>query len=144
MKQQNYSNHSRYVPGFHYLTGGLVILVLIISTIQLVHGLSIGEPVYASVLPLIVSIVLLLLFWYARAFSVKVQDRAIRSEENLRHYVLTGKLFDSRLTMSQIIALRFAPDDEFVPLVEKAINERLSGADIKKAIKNWKADNHRA
>jgi hypothetical protein len=47
------------------------------------------------------------------SFALRAQDRAIRAEENLRHFILTGKPFDSRLRMSQIIALRFAPDDEF-------------------------------
>ena len=144
MEQQNYANHRRYVPAYHFLTSGLITVVFIIAVIALVKGMSQGEWLYSGLMPVLVSIVLLLLFWYARQFSLKAQDRAIRAEENLRHYVLAGKLFDPRLTMSQIAALRFAPDEEYIPLMEKAINEHMKADDIKKAIKNWKADHHRA
>jgi hypothetical protein len=86
----------------------------------------------------------LIIFWYARAFAIAAQDRAIRAEENLRHFALTGKLLDSRLTMSQVIALRFAADTEFLLLAEKAANENMKPSEIKKAIVNWRADYHRA
>jgi hypothetical protein len=79
-----------------------------------------------------------------RQFALKAQDRAIRAEESLRYFILTGKAIDSRITMGQIIALRFAPDEEFVLLTEKAAAEGLLPNDIKKEIKNWRADNHRA
>jgi hypothetical protein len=81
-------------------------------------------------------------YFLFRSFSLKAQDRAIRAEENLRHFVLTGKLLDKNLTVSQIVALRFAPDEEFIALAERAVKENLNNPDIKKAIKNWKADNH--
>ncbi len=57
---------------------------------------------------------------------------------------MTGKLLDSRLTLRQIIGLRFASDEEFVALAKRAIEENLSENDIKKAVKNWRADHHRA
>ncbi|MGD0361012.1 MAG: DUF6526 family protein [Bryobacteraceae bacterium] len=81
---------------------------------------------------------------YVRVFPLKAQDRAIRAEENLRHFVLTGKLLDPRLVMGQVIALRFAPDEEFVDLARKAADANMPAAEIKRAIKNWKADNYRA
>jgi len=83
-------------------------------------------------------------FWFSRQFAIKAQDRAIRAEENLRYFIITRKPLDSRITMGQIISLRFAPDDEFVVLVDRAINENLTPVEIKKAIKNWRADNYRA
>ena len=76
-------------------------------------------------------------------FPLKAQDRAIRAEENLRHYVLTGKLLDPKLTVRQIIGLRFASDREFVALAQKAAAESLSEDAIKKAIRNWRADTYR-
>jgi hypothetical protein len=85
----------------------------------------------------------LLLCYYGREFALKAQDRAIRAEENLRHFSLTGKLLDSRLTTSQIIALRFASDTEFLILAERAANDSLKAEEIKKAIINWREDNHR-
>jgi hypothetical protein len=82
--------------------------------------------------------------WYLRIFALKAQDRAIRAEENFRHYLATGKVFPKELRMGQIIALRFASDDEFVALTTKAIAENLSNKEIKGLIKNWKADHDRA
>ena len=64
-----------------------------------------------------------LLAWYARIFPLKAQDRAIRAEESLRYYILTGKRLDPRLTMSQIVGLRFASDAEFPDLARKAADE---------------------
>jgi hypothetical protein len=88
-------------------------------------------------------ICLLLLFFIARLFPLKAQDRAIRAEENLRHYVMTGKLLDPKLTIRQIIGLRFASDQEFVELAGRAVEENLSEDAIKKAVKNWRADTYR-
>jgi hypothetical protein len=90
------------------------------------------------------SIVLFSLFTYARSFALKAQDRAIRAEENFRHYLLTGKSFDSRITMRQIIGLRFASDEEFVVLAKNAAESGMSEDEIKKSVKNWKTDNDRA
>ena len=70
-------------------------------------------------------------------------DRAIRAEENFRHFIATGKPFDSRLRMSQIIGLRFAGDNEFAALAKKAVDENLSQKQIKEAVTNWKTDNNR-
>jgi hypothetical protein len=81
--------------------------------------------------------------WFTRSFPLKAQDRAIRAEESLRHYVLTGKLLPSELKMSQVIALRFAPDDEFLALIDRAIKEKMTNKEIKMAIKNWKPDHYR-
>jgi hypothetical protein len=85
----------------------------------------------------------LVLGYFARALALKAQDRAIRAEENLRHFVLTGKLHDSRLSLSQVIALRFASDDEFVELSKKAAEQNMKPVDIKKQIKNWREDHNR-
>jgi hypothetical protein len=78
-----------------------------------------------------------------RTYALKAQDRAIRAEESLRYFILTGKAIDTRLRMGQIVALRFASDNEFVALAEKAATEGLSGKQIKQLIQNWKADYRR-
>ena len=96
-----------------------------------------------SLMFLLVTLILISLTFYSRSFPLRAQDRAIRAEENLRHFVLTGKLIDPKLKLSQIIALRFAPDVKFIELTKRAADENLSSDDIKKSIKNWKADNHR-
>ncbi len=88
-------------------------------------------------------IAMILQFFFSRVFPLKAQDRAIRAEENLRHFALTGKLLDRRLSMKQIIALRFASDGEFVELCRKAADEGLSMDAIKKSVKHWRPDHDR-
>jgi hypothetical protein len=92
---------------------------------------------------IVIPLVLMIIWWYARRFALVAQDRAIRAEENFRHYILTGKPLDSRLRMSQIIALRFASDDEFPLLAQKAVTENMSQKEIKQSIRNWRADLYR-
>ena len=76
-------------------------------------------------------------------FPLRAQDRAIRAEESLRHFVLTGQLLDKRLTLSQIIGLRFASDAEFPALAQRAAAESMSLDEIKKAVKVWRPDHDR-
>lgn len=140
---QNYANHRRFVPLFHGVTAVFVTLALVTSITALVKAW--GHPGFPWVEAGLLSLILgtSLIYWYARAFAATVQDRSIRAEENMRHYIMTGKLLDPRLTMAQIIALRFASDEEFLSLIDRAISENLSNDQIKQAIKNWRADNHR-
>jgi hypothetical protein len=145
MKQQNYKNHGRFVPLFHGVLFFMVLFAIGCSLVNLImyfrhfnNGFWQG-PVSLFILALSIGI----LYAYARIFATTVQDRAIRAEENLRHFALTGKFLDKGLTMSQIIALRFAPDEEFANLAVEAVNKKLSNKEIKQQIKNWKADYHR-
>lgn len=141
MIEQNFKNHAKMVPGFHYV-GLLSILALLIgSFINLCH--SAPENLYSASLICLIAFIAAILWAYTRLFSLKAQDRAIRAEENLRYYVMTGKLFPSELTVQQIIALRFASDAEFIALVDKAVKEGLTNKEIKLAIQNWKADYYR-
>ena len=142
MTTQNYKNHRKYVIGYHVI-GLLGVLALIIGSIMnLIH--TAPENLYSASLLVLVSILLLLAFFYLRAFALKAQDRAIRAEENFRYYLLTKKPLPNDLTMRQIVGLRFASDEEFPGLVEKAVKDNLSEEAIKKSIKNWKGDYYRA
>ncbi|RXP52639.1 hypothetical protein EC396_10965 [Lutibacter sp. HS1-25] len=141
MKQQTYKNHARMVLGFHGFTFLAILLLLIGSIRNLIN--SSADNLYLASLLVLVSIILLLLFFYLRSFALKAQDRAIRAEEKLRYFILTSKRMSTKLTTRQIIGLRFAPDDEFPALVDKAIKENLSEKEIKLAIKNWKPDTYR-
>jgi hypothetical protein len=143
MATQNYSNHVRLVPGFHYLLAGILFLTLIGSLINLYQSWGVHGQFYSAALIVVLAVCGFMLAYYARTFALKAQDRAIRAEENLRHFALTGKLLDARLRIGQIIALRFAPDSEFVELARKAADSNMPPADIKQAIKNWKADTYR-
>jgi len=144
MTTQDYAHHTRLVPLFHGVLAGLLLLTLIGSIVNLVHEIGVGHGRGNAVLLVLLTISGGLLFFFCRTFPLKAQDRAIRAEENLRHFALTGKLLDPRITMAQVIALRFAPDDEFVPLAKKAAETNMSNDEIKRAVKNWRADEHRA
>lgn len=141
MKTQNYKNHRRFVLGYHFI-GLLGVLVLIVgAVINLIN--SAPENLYSASLILFSSILLLLAFFFLRGFALKAQDRAIRAEENFRHYLLTQKPLPAGLKMRQIIGLRFASDEEFPALAEKAVKDALTEDAIKKSVKNWKGDYYR-
>ncbi len=143
MTDQNYANHRRYVAGFHGFVFPLLVLTLGGSVTNLVLSWGNHDRVYNASLILALTLASLGLFVFCRVFALKAQDRAIRAEENLRHFALTGKLLDPRLTIRQVIGLRFAPDAEFAALAKRAAEEGLSEDDIKKSVKNWKADTYR-
>jgi hypothetical protein len=144
MKQQNYSNHRRFVLMYHGVTFFLILLLLVSSIYYTVSAMNAHQSLKPGLFLMLISIVLLNLFFFARAFALKAQDRAIRADENFRHYLLTGKPLDSKLTIRQIIGLRFASDEEFPALAQKAVAEGLSEDEIKKAVKNWRGDYYRA
>ena len=141
MAQQNLKNHGKWVIGYHLITF-LAIFLLIIGSIR---GLlkSSEDNLYSASLLVLISFILLFMFYFLRIFALKAQDRAIRSEEKLRYFILTGKSISSNITTRQIIGLRFACDEEFPELVERAEKEKLSEKEIKASIKNWKEDIYR-
>ena len=141
MPEQNFKNHGRYIPGYHFVTSLALIALLVGSIINLCT--SAKENLYSASLICLSTLIMFALYWYLREFALKAQDRAIRAEENFRHYILTGKPLPKDIRMGQIIALRFAPDEEFPELAMRAVNENLAAKDIKKAIQNWRADHHR-
>lgn len=143
MQSQNYSNHRRFIPLFHFATLGLAILVFFAAVFKLYKAIAHGQFYYNAIMLVLISLLLISLLFYCRVFALKAQDRAIRAEENFRHFILTGKPFDSRLRIGQIIALRFAPDEELPLLAAKAVNENMKSDAIKKAIKNWRPDDNR-
>ncbi len=143
MKEQNFKNHAQIVPLFHYGLLGAILILIICSSISFYRHWSAGLGLMLPAIALLGSVVFMLLAFLARAFALKAQDRAIRAEENLRHFALTGKLLDSRLRLGQIIALRFASDNEFVALAENAATNNTPSKEIKQSIKDWRGDYHR-
>ncbi|MFM1774658.1 MAG: hypothetical protein RJA53_268 [Bacteroidota bacterium] len=141
MKTQNYSNHSRLVAGWHGVTFFAILAFLIGSFVNLANAE--GAALYSASLLSVAGFIFLCFFVFVRMFALKAQDRAIRAEENLRHFVLTGKLLPASLSIGQIVALRFASDDEFATLAQKAASENLPGKQIKQSINNWKEDTYR-
>jgi hypothetical protein len=141
MKEQSFKNHTRLSLSYHGITG-LAWLILLIGAIRNVIYAD-ADSMYNASLILLITVIIISIYFHARIFGLKAQDRAIRAEENFRHYILTGKPLDMRLRMGQIVALRFASDAELPELAARAAEEKLSNKDIKKAIRNWRADHHR-
>jgi hypothetical protein len=140
---QDYATHRQFVFLYHRVLIPVLALTLIGAFVNL--GLSLGnhDRLYSAALIVVLTMALLLLTFYARIFALRAQDRAIRAEENLRHYVLTGKLLDGRLSAKQIVALRFASDGEFAALAKRAADEGMAPDAIKQAVKKWRADAYR-
>jgi len=143
MEEQNYSNHRRYVPAYHYVLISFLFVGLLCSVVNVFRHRPYHGGFLSSILILLLFICAFLTTSLFRTFSLKAQDRAVRAEEGLRYFILTRKPIDSRISIRQIAALRFAPDDELIPLVDRAVAEDLSPDDIKKAIRNWRSDHHR-
>ena len=139
---QNYRNHKRFVISYHVLTLLAILALTVGSIVNLLHASK--DNLYSASLLVLVAFILMSIFVFVRRFPLKVQDRAIRAEENLRHFILSGRPLDRQLTIAQIIALRFASDEEFVRLAKRAVEEALNGDEIKKEIKDWRQDHLRA
>jgi hypothetical protein len=141
---QEYSNHRRTVFPFHLVLLPLLLLTLVGSVVNLVRSLGDHERLYSAALIVVLAAAAIMTALFGRIFALKAQDRAIRAEENLRYFAATGKLLDPRLSLGQIIALRFASDAEFVPLAQAAAGSGMPPDEIKKAIKVWRPDDYRA
>ena len=140
---QNYANHRRLDTLYHFILLPVLLLTLIGAGVNLWKSMDDHERLYSASLIFVLSLFIIVLALLARIFALKAQDRAIRADENLRHFALTGKLLDARLTVKQVVALRFASDAEFVSLASAAADKGLAPDDIKKSIKDWRADEYR-
>lgn len=143
MSTQNYQNHAQRVPGF--LAVGLALLLSFVgSLVNLYNSIGDHQRIYSASLLVVLTVCVFFVAFFCRTFALKAQDRGIRAEENLRHFAMTGKLLDPRLTIQQIIALRFASDGEFLQLAAEAAEKGTDAKTIKQSIKSWRADTHRA
>ncbi|MGB9363562.1 MAG: DUF6526 family protein, partial [Candidatus Sulfotelmatobacter sp.] len=128
-KPQTLANHARLDPLFHFIVLPVFALSAVGGTIHFLW-----HPSYHSASFFVISVAALIAVFKIRIYALKVQDRIIRLEERLRLAALCSEPFRSRiseLTEGQLIALRFASDAEVPKLAERALNERLSRADIK-------------
>ena len=141
---QSYSHHTRWDPIFHFFVLPVFALAVIVAIVHFFLQIH-RYPVHGFFLVLLALAALMALF-KIRLNALKVQDRVIRLEERLRLAALLPEPLRARipeLTESQLIALRFASDDELAALATKALNEKLSSDQIKKSIRNWRPDNWR-
>lgn len=141
MKEQNYKNHVRYYAPHHFVLLPLLIAAIIISAYNIFHS-PLLQTFYIWL-----TIVLVFIFAVAvmmrQHYALSNQNRIVRLEMRLRYFELTGKHFaaiEQQLSFGQIAALRFASDEELLPLIDRTIKENLSPRDIKQSIRNWQGD----
>jgi hypothetical protein len=145
---QSLANHTRWDPPFHFFILPVFVLGLILTLVHFFAHITesdMRDHIHAFLL-ILLAIAFLTWIVKTRLYALKVQDRVIRLEERLRLTQLLPEPLRSRipeLTESQLCGLRFASDAELPRLTERALNEKLSCADIKKSIQTWRADNWR-
>ena len=135
---QNFANHTRRDPRFHFFVLPVFAISVIVAIVHLVK-----HPGLHSAWIVVFMIAATTAVNTFRSYSLRVQDRVIRLEERLRMAILLDKPLRARigdLSESQLVALRFASDGELPALVEKALTQKLSNKDIKKAITQWRPD----
>ncbi|MEK3720239.1 DUF6526 family protein [Paenibacillus sp. FSL H8-0034] len=138
-KAQSYDNHKKFVPLFHFVLAPIALILFIASIIHVFKE----QFSYASLFDFGIILCVFILAALIRQFATQLQDRTILQEERFRHVQLTGKPLDARLSLKQIIALRFASDESFPQLCVKAAETGMEPDKIKKSITEWRADHHR-
>lgn len=142
-KTQTYSNHVRWYPLFHFVVMPILLVLLIFNVVLLYQA-----PSWTQAMSALFVLAVALLALASRLQSLKVQDRVIRLEERLRHErILSAELAErsNGLTPGQLVALRFASDDELAALIERTLNGEFDRPRaIKMAVKSWRADWMRA
>jgi hypothetical protein len=141
-KPQSFENHTKLVPLFH----GFVLPVLAANLIRAAFRLY-GALSFDTVLAVLVALALIVLALFARVFALTVQDRVIRLEMRLRLARLAPALQSQldQFTVAQLVALRFASDEELPDLATRVLRDNLQNKTaIKKLIQRWEADHQRA
>ncbi|UFH31730.1 DUF6526 family protein [Chryseobacterium sp. C-71] len=144
MKTQNYQNHRKFYPPHHFI---LLPLLMVLEA----YGIyKIWDDSENQLIWILFSVIIFLIFYLAfmtrQHYALGLQNRIVRLEFRQRYFEIFNKRSDQvceKLSFGQIAALRFAYDEEFKELLYKALNENISGDEIKKSIKNWRPDNER-
>jgi hypothetical protein len=135
---QNYKNHAKFDPSFHFFLAPLTLILFVWSLV-----FHFRVKTLESFFVMAALFLLLVAIFKMRIYSLKVQDRVIRLEERLRLQALADTSLRARiseLTVGQLVALRFACDAEVTGLAAKALDENLAPKQIKQLIQNWRAD----
>ena len=141
MKTQNYSNHRKYYPPHHFVLLPLLMILLIIGLAKSFN--DVANQLTWILFSIVVFLLLFLAIMLRQHYALGNQNRIVRLEFKQRYFEIFGKRSDDieeKLNFGQIAALRFAYDDEFKILLEKALKDNISGDAIKRSIKKWKPD----
>lgn len=143
MPEQSFEKHSRYIPAYHFVAFP-ILLVNVFVAMYVMYGQNFSRM---SIWNVLVAIALVLLTWYSRTMPLTAQDRVIRLEERLRLQETLPPELRARaheINPRHLVGLRFASDEELPELAQRCLNgEFKTSTDIKRAIKNWRADNLR-
>jgi len=141
MAVQNFSNHTKWDPIFHFFLAPVLVGTLIFS---IKHAFAYPNGMTLWLVLLMVALCVWLV--RTRTYALRVQDRLIRLEERLRmEKILPDEVmarFDE-LTPQQVVGLRFASSGELAELTRRALDEKLTAKQIKAAIKEWRPDHAR-
>ena len=143
METQSYKNHIRYYPPHHFVYYPVIMTFLAFSVY---FSFTTEDSLIWAFISGIFVVLFCLAFMLRQHYALTLQNRIVRLELQYRYFSLTGKRledFEQQLNDDQLFALRFAPDNEFPALIQRAMNENLSGTAIKKAIQHWKGDYER-
>jgi hypothetical protein len=134
--QQTHANHTRWDPVFHYFLIPVFGISIVLALVNTFH-----RPHFHEVWLVVVAVAAFVAVGKMRGYALRVQDRVIRLEERLRLATTpTSTELIRGLTEEQLIALRFASDDELPELAQQALEKKLSGKEIKKLIRDWRPD----
>jgi Family of unknown function (DUF6526) len=141
---QNYKNHAKIVPAFHYF----VLPVFALNFVQSILRWKHADFGFDGLIGVITALALIVLAFVARGFALRVQDRVIRLEERLRFAQVLPEDLRLRImefTPGQLVALRFASDSELPGLARKVLDDKVTDVRaIKQMVQNWRADYLRA
>ena len=142
-KPQSFENHTRIVPAYHMVAFPILAINLLWSLYRVIRNFSAD-----AVVGLLLAFALVIIFLFARLFTLTVQDRVIRLEMRLRLERLLPADLQPRipdLTVSQLVALRFASDEEVPALTRRVLTENITDRKvIKQMIQKWNPDHLRA
>jgi hypothetical protein len=136
-KAQNYANHVYRATAWNitWSIGLISLLVLVFYAYD--------ERTYVSFALVALAGTVLSALSLVRVFALRLQNRIIRLEMQLRLARL-GREQDLRtLAMPQIVALRFASDAELPALIDRTMSENLPADAIKRAVQDWQGDHLR-
>jgi hypothetical protein len=140
MAEQSFQSHV-FHPRATYLAALFWLVALILLIGQAFFAWNVTNWLFTMILLALVPLVAI-----SRWYIVKLQDRIIMLEVKVRAAELLNSGQDAqlaRLSAKQIAALRFASDEEFGSLLERASRENLSPKEIKASIRTWRPDLHR-
>lgn len=144
MAEQNYKNHIRFYPPHHFVFYPFMLALLAVAVWFVFENEQ--DRVVWIFIAVIIATVIWVAFMLRQHYALTLQNRLILLELRYRYFIVTGsrlEAIEDKLSEGQLFALRFAPDDELEALAGRAVKESLSPDEIKKSVKNWRADNRR-